>query len=120
MKGKGMSKRAQEFFEQVKSGEQVGMSDVMKGVGEFAKETFPGLSLSKILSDVGSELKQQAAHGAHEMASLLFRGDAFVMYPRTANEGQSMEGQGLQPEGQHEQSHVQRPEQEQGRGGREL
>jgi hypothetical protein len=47
-----------------------------------------GLSLSKILNDIGKEMKNQAAHGAHEMASVLFRGDAFVMYPRPEGEPQ--------------------------------
>lgn len=44
----------------------------------------PGLSLGKILSDIGTELTEQTKHGAHELAAALFRGsDAFVMYPRS-------------------------------------
>jgi hypothetical protein len=67
------------------------------------------MSLSKILNDVGAELKEQASHGAHEMAAALFRGDAFVMYPRT-NQVEGPE-HGLPQEAQ---------QQEQSHGGREL
>jgi hypothetical protein len=63
--------------------------------------------MSKILGDIGAELKNQAAHGSHEMAAALFRGDAFVMYPRT-NQADGPD-QGL-PDVQQEQS----------RGGRDL
>lgn len=90
-------------------------SDLFKnepvGPPEAAKEGFqailPGLSLSKILNDIGTELKDQAVMGSHELASALFRGDGFVMYPRSNN----LEGtdHGL-PEMQ----------QEQDRGGREM
>jgi len=52
---------------------------------------------------------EQLAHDAHEMAAALFRGDAFVMYPRT-NQGKGPE-HGLPQETQ---------EQEQSRGGREM
>ena len=50
----------------------------MEGIRAIA----PGLSLSKILSDVGEELKHQVSAGAHELAAALFNGSAFVMYPR--------------------------------------
>jgi hypothetical protein len=60
------------------------------GLMEIVKETFqaitPGLSLSKILNDVGKELKELGAQGAHELASALYRNDAFVMYPRAGQE----------------------------------
>lgn len=67
---------SKEFFEQLKAGQEPSLVESIQAV-------FPGLSLSKILGDIGEELTQQAAAGAHEMASALFRGDAFVMYPRT-------------------------------------
>ena len=92
-----MSKHNRELFEQIKSGEKEGIQAVA-----------PGLSLSKILGDVGTELKQQAAHGAHELAAALFNGSPFVMYPRT-KEGKEDPQHGL-PEKQ----------QEQDRGGREM
>ncbi len=60
-----MSKAVREFFEQIKEGVQ------------------ESCTLRNILGDIKTELTQQAQHGAHEMASALFRGDAFVMYPRT-------------------------------------
>jgi hypothetical protein len=49
------------------------------------KAIMPGLSLSKILSEVGEELKHQGSMGAHELAAALFNGSAFVMYPRQGN-----------------------------------
>jgi hypothetical protein len=52
---------------------------------EGIKAIMPGLSLSKILSDIGEELKHQGSMGAHELAAALFNGQAFVMYPRTHN-----------------------------------
>ena len=79
----------------------------MEAIKEGIQAVAPGLSLSNILSDIGAELKQQAAHGAHELASALFRGDPFVMYPRT--------NQADAPD--HGQTEMQ---QEQDRGGREM
>jgi hypothetical protein len=69
----------------------------------------PGLSLSNILSDIGSELKQQAAHGAHELAAALFNGSAFVMYPRHGRDDDPKHG--LSQDAQ---------QQEQSRDGREM
>jgi len=88
-----VSKQNRAFFEQLKEGVQ---------------SVAPGLSLSKILGDIGNELKNQAAHGSHELAAALFNGSPFVMYPRT-KEGKEDPQHGL-PEKQ----------QEQDRGGREM
>lgn len=66
----------------------------------------PGLSLSKILHDVGKELKEHAVMGSHELASALFRGDSFVLYPRNNHDGVD---HGLP-----------NPQQEQERSGREM
>jgi hypothetical protein len=52
---------------------------------EGIKAVAPGLSLSKILGDVGEELGHQLKHGSHEMAAALFNGSPFVMYPRQNN-----------------------------------
>jgi len=101
-----MSKQAKQFSELFK-GEQIGAVEAMK---EGIQAIAPGLSLSKILGEIGTELKDQAAHGAHELAAALFRGtDAFVMYPRT-NHDKAPE-HGLPQE---------TPQQEQDRGGREM
>ncbi|SRR5260370_1211647 len=100
-----MSKEISEFFKQAQGGDQ--QIGAMEAVKEGIQAIAPGLSLSKIFGDVVAELKEQAAHGAHELSSLLFRGDAFVMYPRT-NQDKGPE-HGL-PEVQQEQS----------RGGREM
>jgi hypothetical protein len=101
-----MSKQTREFFEQLKGGEQ---PTLLESIKEGVQAIAPGLSLSKILGDVGAEMKEQAAHGAHEMAAALFRGDAFVMYPRT-NQAEGPD-HGLPQEMQ---------QQEQSRGGREV
>jgi len=37
-------------------------------------------------AEMGAELKQMGAHGAHETAALLFNQNAFVMYPRGTRE----------------------------------
>jgi hypothetical protein len=55
----------------------------MEAAKEGVQAIAPGLSLSKMFSDIKNELKQQAAHGSHELAAALFNGSAFVMYPRT-------------------------------------
>src|SRR5262245_2765123 len=58
--------------------------------------------VSNFLPQVTAELKQQWAHGAHELAAALFNGSAFVMYPR--NPGQRVEDpQHAPPEAQQEQ-----------------
>lgn len=95
-----MSKEMREFLEQAKAGDRaMGPIEAMR---EGIQAIAPGLSLSKILGDIGSELKQQAAHGAHEMAAALFNGNPFVMYPR--QQGRDDAPNHAQPEAQQEQS----------------
>jgi hypothetical protein len=77
----------------------------MESTKEAVQAIAPGLSLGKILSDVGTEMKEMGKHGAHELAAALFNNSAFVMYPRA---GQEQEAK--QPEHQ--------AEMEQDRGGR--
>ena len=48
-----------------------------KGVVETI---LPGLSLSKILGDVGAELGRLGTQGSAELASALFNGTAYVAY----------------------------------------
>ena len=107
-----MSKHKREFFERAMQ-DQVPPMGAAKAAVEGVKlavEAFaPGLTLSKILSDIGTELKEQAQHGSHELAAALFRGDAFVMYPRT-NQADGPD-HGLPQEAQ---------QQEQSRNGREM
>jgi DNA topoisomerase IA len=99
--------KAKEFFEELKRGEpQIGAVEAVK---EGIQAVAPGLSLSKILSDVGKELKEQAKHGSHELAAALFNGSSFVMYPRQGKDDQPQHG--LTQEAQ---------QQEQSHGGREL
>ena len=60
----------------------------MEAAKEAVKAIAPGLSLGKILSDVGKEASEMAKFGAHEMAAALFGpgGSAFVMYPRAGHD----------------------------------
>jgi hypothetical protein len=93
-----MSKQTREFFEQLKAGEKPSLVEKMQ----------ERLSLSTIGGELWKELKQQAAHGAHEMAAALFNGNSFVMYPRQSShdDQQAVHGQERQ--------------EEQHRGGREM
>jgi hypothetical protein len=80
MKGERMSKETREFFEQLKGGEQ--RIGAMEAAKEGVQGVAPGLSLSKIFSDVVHEMKEQAKHGAHEVSSMLFTGNSYVQYAR--------------------------------------
>ena len=94
-----MSKESREFFEQIKAGQQ---PSLVQSIREAASP------LKEIGGKIWDSLTPTFDHGAHEMASALFRGDAFVMYPRTNQaENQQQEPQQVQ-------------QQEQSRGGREL
>ncbi len=100
-----MSKETREFFQQLKAGDQ--QIGAMEAVKEGIQAVAPGLSLGKILGDIGAELKQQAAHGSHELAAALFNGNPFVMYPRQSGHDDPQHGLGQEM-------------QEQDRGGREM
>ncbi len=82
------------------------------GVLEAAKEgvqaVAPGLSLSKIFSDVIQEGKEQLKHGSHELASAMFTGNTYVQYARKDSKDEPEHG--LPQEAQ---------QQEQSRGGME-
>jgi hypothetical protein len=90
-----------------------------EGVQIFVKHNFPGLSLDKIVGDIGHELKHQFDMGRHELAAALFNGSAFVMYPRGTREDHGVHGP---QQGPAEQSQAQPPEpgQQLERGGREM
>lgn len=60
--------------------------EIMGAAVENVQAVAPGLSFDAIMKDVGKELQQQAAHGAHELAAAVFNGSAFVMYPRQGKE----------------------------------
>jgi hypothetical protein len=80
---------------------------------EGVKAIAPGLSFSKIVSELGSELKQMGAHGAHELAAALFNGSSYVMYPRGSHDGgkeQTVETPAVEPQAIEEKS----------RGGRSM
>jgi hypothetical protein len=96
-----MSKQTREFFEQLKAGQQPSLASKLREIG----------------GKVWDALTPMVEQGSHEAVSLLFRGDAFVMYPGRGNSGQSHEGQGLQ-----EMAAKEEPQQQQelSRGGLEL
>jgi hypothetical protein len=82
-----MTPEEQALSEQLFGGQQQGKgaTEVVKeALKEFRDEMYPGLTWDKISSDLGKELNQQVAHGAHELAAALFNGSAFVMYPRSS------------------------------------
>ncbi len=93
-----MSKDSREFFEQLKAGQQPSLVESIREAASALKE---------IGGKIWDGLTPTFDHGAHEMASALFRGDAFVMYPRT-NQAES------------QQQEPQQEQQEQSRGGRQL
>jgi hypothetical protein len=45
----------------------------------------------KAAQEMGGELKQMAAHGAHEIGAGIFANSAFVMYPRGVREDKQVE-----------------------------
>ena len=87
-----MSQRVRKFFENLK---------------DAATEMLPGLK--NIVPELGAELKQMGAHGAHELAAALFNGQGFVMYPRAGKE--SVEDKPAE---------VEKAREEQSQGGREM
>jgi hypothetical protein len=49
------------------------MKEWLRNLNEAAKEA---------ARQMGAELKQMGAHGAHEIGACLYSGSGFVMYPR--------------------------------------
>ena len=101
-----MAKNIREVFGQVKAGDQ--QIGALEAVKEGIQAVAPGLSLREIFSDIKAEMKDQLAHGSHELAAALFNGSLFVMHARG----------GRDDEPQHSSPEVQ--QQERDRGGREL
>jgi hypothetical protein len=60
-------------------------SEMLKDNGSGGERLPTGMSWDKIMSDIGSELKHQWKMGAHELASTLFTGQAYVQYGRQDN-----------------------------------
>jgi methionine aminopeptidase len=101
-----MAKNLREVFGPEKAGEQ--KIGVLEAVKEGIQAVAPGLSLREIFSDIKAEMKDQLAHGSHELSSMLFTGNSYVQYARHGRDDQSLHGS---PEVQ---------QQEQDRGGREM
>ena len=102
-----MAKDIREVFGQVKAQDQ--QIGAMEAVKEGIQAVAPGLSLREIFSDIKAEMKDQLAHGSHELAAALFNGSPFVMYARGGRDDN---------EQQHGSPEV--PQQERDRGGREM
>ena len=49
-------------------------------------------SIGRAPGEIGAELKQMGAHGAHELAAAIFTGSSFVMYPRGSHEDHGVHG----------------------------
>jgi hypothetical protein len=84
----------------------------MESIKEGIQAIAPGLSLSNILGDIGSEMSRLGVQGQMEMAAALFNGNAFVPYgpgqytPSEPDHGLPVEA-------------MKQPEVEQSRGGME-
>lgn len=99
---------SREKFAEILKPEPMG---VMEAIKEGIQAIAPGLSLSNILHDVGSELGRLGVQGQMEAASALFNGNAFVPYgpgqytpsTETPDHGLPIEAM-KQPEMQQEQS----------------
>ena len=102
-----MAKNIREVFGQVKAGDQ--QIGAVEAVKEGIQAVAPGLSLREIFSDIKAEMKDQLAHGSHELAAALFNGSPFAMYARGGRDVN---------EPQHGSPEV--PQQERDRGGREM
>ena len=87
------------------------LHDTKADIKENIKE---GFTLDSFLKGVGKEIDNQIKHGAHELASALYTGSAFVMYPRAGNDSVDTPQHGLPIEP------MKQPEQEQSRGGMEM
>src|SRR5262249_16168983 len=106
-----MAQEPQDLAQQLFGGERQSMG-AMEAVKEAFKEVrdvmAPGLTWDKFSSDLVNEVKQQVAHGAHELAAAIFNGNAFVMYPRNSGKDdvhgpeqspqQAQDGQEMQQE----------------------
>ena len=105
---------SKEQFAEILKAEPMGAIEAVK---EGVQAIAPGLSLSNILSDIGSELGRLGVQGQMEMASGLFNGSAFVPYgPGQYTPDEKAPDHGLPIEA------MQQPEvqQEQSRGGMEM
>jgi hypothetical protein len=96
--------------------------DGLRAAKDTALAVAPGLK--DLVPDVKAEMKDQAAHGAHEMAAALFNGNAFVMYPRGGKDDHGKEGHGVhgpeQPHTQDQGRPQDTPGQNMERGGRGM
>lgn len=109
-----MANEEQQLSEMLKQPDQSrGLLDAVK---DAVQAIAPGLSLNKMLSDVGSELERLGVQGQMELASALWTGNAFVPY----GPGQYTPTPEQAPDHGLPVEAVKQPEVEQGRGGMEM
>jgi hypothetical protein len=113
VKENSVAKETQQLSEILKGPEPMGVIEAIK---EGVQAIAPGLSLSNILSDIGSELGRLGVQGQMEMASALFSGSAFVPYgPGQYTPDDKAPDHGLPPT-----EAMKQPEVEQDRGGMSM
>lgn len=121
-----MTPEEKQLADQLLGKEQQPAGGVLGAAREAVQELFPGLSAEKFAKDVGHELAQQVAFGAHELAAAIFNGNQvvspFVMYPGNARD--SREDHGVhgpeQSQGEHSFAEELEQQRQQERGGREM
>jgi hypothetical protein len=84
-------------------------------MSQLARQLFDDIkqSIKDAPAEIGKEVKQQAAHGAHELAAALFNNSGFVMYPRGGKDDHGMHGPAQAPCIEEPAQHLERG----GRGG---
>jgi hypothetical protein len=81
-----VGKAVEKFWEGVQAGaDQQQSLSAMQALGQGLKTAIGSYAGALVDVVYSQEMKEFAAHGAHEAASAIFNGSAFVMYPRSAH-----------------------------------
>ena len=59
-------------------------------------------------AEIGGEIRQMVAHGAHELGAAIFNGNAFVMYPRGSKDDPQIENVDHEAQLQNDQPQLER------------
>jgi hypothetical protein len=86
----------QELAQQLFAGQGKQSMGAMEAIKEAFLAIAPGLK--DVISETKAEMKQQLAHGAHELAAALFTGNAFVMYQRGGKDDHGVHGPEQSPQ----------------------
>ena len=109
-----MANEKQQLSEMLNQADQ--SRSLLDAVTDAVQTIAPGLSLNKMLSDIGKEMERLGVQGQMELASALFNGNAFVPY----GPGQYTPTPEQAPEHGLPIEAMKQPEVEQGRGGMEM